>query len=96
MTEGEIRRIYKSARNKKKQIPILAQLNCCSTGDILKIVHSGEARREKREMLDSTEWNPTPEQKALIEKLDEIDAKIKTLEDEYRRTAAELMNISKK
>lgn len=39
MTDGEIRQVYRSARNRKKQISILAQLNCCSTGRILEIVH---------------------------------------------------------
>ena len=95
MDIGEIRRQYKYAKDKKKCISILAELNCCSTGDILKIVHSDEARKERREMHDSIEWHPTPEQKALIDRLDELDAMIKPLEDEYKRTSAELMSISK-
>lgn len=44
----------------------------------------------------SVEWKPAPEQKALMDRLDELDAMIKPLEDEYRRTAAELTKIGGK
>lgn len=44
MTEREIRQAYKAAKDKKRQISILAERNGCSTGGILKIVHSDKAR----------------------------------------------------
>lgn len=50
MTEGEIRQAYKSAKDKKRQISILAERNGCSTGEILGIVHSDGARMERLEM----------------------------------------------
>jgi hypothetical protein len=94
MTEGEIRRVYKAARNKKKQIPILAQLNCCSTGRILEIVHSKADILEEEADQRTVECDSvSPEQKALIDRLDELNAMIKPLEDEYRRTAKALMKI---
>ncbi len=61
----------------------------------MKIVHSDGARRERLEMYDPPKWQPTGAQKALIDRLDELDAMIKPLEDEYRRTAKALMKIKK-
>ncbi|MDE7017290.1 MAG: hypothetical protein K2P65_06880 [Lachnospiraceae bacterium] len=46
-------------------------------------------------MYDPPKWQPTGAQKALIDRLDELDAMIKPLEDEYRRTAKALMKIKK-
>lgn len=90
MDAGEIRRQYKCARNKKKCISILAELNGCSTGRIIEIVHKD---REKEPGQDPAAWNPSPEQKVLMDRLDELDAMIRPLEDEYRRTAEALMKI---
>ena len=94
MDIGEIRRQYKYAKDRKKCVAILADLNDCSTGRILEIVHT--ERENQAEQPKLTEWNPTSEQKALMDRLDELDAMIKPLEDEYRRTAAELMRIREK
>lgn len=87
----EIRRQYRYARDKKKCISILAELNDCPIGSIIKIVH---ADREKEPWQDPAEWIPSPEQKVLMDRLDELDAMIKPLEDEYRRTAEALMKIN--
>jgi len=89
MDIGEIRRQYKYAKDRKKCIAILADLNDCSTGEILEIVHTKMDDHEERPKPAG--WHPTLEQKALM---DRLDAMIKPLEDEYRRTAAELMRIS--
>lgn len=94
MTEGEIRRVYKSAKNKRNQISILAQLNCCSTGRILEIIHSKADIQEEEADKHTIECsNASPEQKALIDRLDELDAMIKPLEDEYRRIAERLKKM---
>ncbi|WP_297642780.1 hypothetical protein [uncultured Bacteroides sp.] len=92
MDIGEIRRQYKYAKDRKKCVDILADLNCCSTGEILEIVHTERENQEERPKPAG--WHPTPAQKAFMDRLDELDAMIKPLEDEYRRTAAELMRIS--
>lgn len=90
MDAREIRRQYRYAQDKKKCILILAELNDCPLSSIIKIVH---ADREKEPWQDPAEWSPSPEQKALMDRLDELDAMIKPLEDEYRRTAEALMKI---
>ena len=92
MDIGEIRRQYKYAEDRKKCVAILADLNDCSTSEILEIVHT--ERDEQEEQPKPVEWHPTSEQKVLMDRLDELDAMIKPLEDEYKRTAAELMRIS--
>lgn len=91
MSAREIRIQYKYANDKNKCISILAELNACSTEKILEIVHTPRDRQEERP--EPAEWHPTLEQKALMDRLDELDAMIKPLEDEYRRTAEALMNI---
>lgn len=95
-TDQEIRRLYKSAKNKKKQIAILAELNRCSTGRILEIVHGQKDSADAGTGLGFAGWEPAPEQKALMDRLDGLDAQIKALENEYRRTAAELARIGGK
>lgn len=89
----EIRRQYKYAKDKKKCISILAELNCCSTEKILEIIHT-QSERQKEQPKPAVQ-HPTSGQKALMDRLDELDAMIKPLEDEYKKTVAELMNISK-
>ena len=42
MTDVEIQTFYRDARDKKKQIKILAELNACSTDRIKKILGLGE------------------------------------------------------
>ncbi len=97
MTDGEIRQVYRSARNRKKQISILAQLNCCSTGRILEIVHSkADIREEEADQRTVECGSISPEQKALIDRMDELDSQIKILENEYRRTVTELARIGGK
>lgn len=92
-TDGEIRRLYKSAKNRKKQVSILADLNRCSTGRILEIVRVQKDAEGAEAGHGSAEWEPAPGQKALMDRLDELDSQIKVLEDEYRNTVAQLMEI---
>ena len=42
MTEQEIRTSYREAKKQKRQIKILAQLNCCSQEYIKKILNRGQ------------------------------------------------------
>lgn len=81
----EIRMQYKYAKDRKKCISILADLNCCSKDDIKEIIGLSErpntkAREDQRITLN------TEEIKSLYARLDELDAVIKPLEDEYKRT----------
>lgn len=92
MDVEEIRRQYRYAKDKKKCISILAELNACGTDRIIEIVHAGS---EKGSGQAPAAWSPTSEQKALMDRLDELDAMIKPLEDEYRRTAEKLLRIGK-
>ena len=93
MDTGYIQRQYKYAKNKRKCVAILADLNDCSTEKILGIVNNQRENQDER--TKPAEWRPTSEQKALMDRLDELNSMIKPLEDEYKRTAAELMKISK-
>lgn len=80
---GEIRRQYKYAKNKKKCISILAELNCCSKDDIKAILGLTENKNVK--VANKVKLNDN-DVKSLYERLDELNAMIKTLEDEYEQT----------
>lgn len=83
MTENEILRSYNQAKDKKEQVKILADLNCCSKEDIQKILH-----------LDRKEGNkPNADKKTLLDRLDELDAMIKPLEYEYERIVKKLKKM---
>ena len=69
MTAHEIVRSYKEAKDKKKQVGILAQLNLCTPEDIKKILVEGginwrELPRGKR--IQSPPPNPRTKQKNLL------------------------------
>lgn len=89
MSVAEIKRVYSQAKHKKKQVSILADLNGCSLKDILNIVHTKEDNLISDETLKE-EWAPTPEQKALIDRLEELDGEIRKLEIEYEKVARKL------
>lgn len=90
MSVAEIRRAYSQAKNKKKQVYILADLNGCSLKEILDIVHTEKAKEPEK---PKEEWIPTPEQKALIDRLDELDGMIGKLEKEYQEVARKLCEV---
>lgn len=61
MTEGEIVRSYKEAKNKSQQVGILAELNCCSKEKIIEILkQEGTPSRElprqrkKKDLVDTS------------------------------------------
>lgn len=87
MSVAEIRRVYGQEKNKKKQVDILADLNRCSFREILDIVHTEKAKETE---ITKEEWIPTPEQKALIDRLEELDGMISKLEKEYQEVARQL------
>lgn len=100
MSVNEIKRSYDEAKNKKRQIDILADLNCCSREEIEKIVKVESNRIAK--MPVEEQFKPMKENISLDEvnsklyaRLDELDKQIKTLEDEYRKTAIAIEVIGK-
>lgn len=90
MSVAEIKRVYDQSKNKKKQVSILADLNGCSLKEILNIVHTKEVNPILEEVLKEEKWIPAPEQKALIDRLEELDMEIRKLEIEYEKVARKL------
>ncbi len=93
MSDEEIRRSYGSAKNKNKQIGILAELNNCSKNNIKRILGIDEAVEE---VLETEPQEPTKSEllTMLFTKLDALDNQIKTLEKEYKdvHTAIEVVS----
>lgn len=88
MTVEEICRNYREAKNKREQIKILADLNCTTKEEILKV------------LLDCGEKVPAPKTKkstkpdipdavytAITERMDVLNAVITKTEKEYRELA---------
>lgn len=87
MEIGEIRRQYKYAKDRKKCISILAELNCCSKDEIKTILGlNGEHRTKSRTKKEQRILLNTEEINSLYARLDELNVLIKPLEDEYKRT----------
>lgn len=89
MTVGEIQRNYEQAKDKEKQIGILADLNCCSREEIKNIVGVESKRREQKisepKYPKSTELSRGEILERLFGRLDLLDHEIKKLEEEYRK-----------
>lgn len=84
MTVGEIKRNYDQAKNKSRQIGILADLNCCSREDIEKILAVESSRTSKEETITYTDsLNLDGVFDILYHRLDELEGEIKLLEEEY-------------
>ena len=86
MTVNEIRKSYMEAKYKKRQIGILADLNCCSKQDIEKILEAPEGVT----MLDIT---ISSAREALYKKLDELEVTIQRMEQEYRNVVMKLREL---
>ncbi len=84
MTEREICISYRQARDKKRQLQILAELNNVKRIHIIKI------------LLEHGEKLPLKETKKLYERLDVLDAKIHEMEEEYREIADALNSSGNK
>ena len=86
MSDEEIRREYKAAKYKKKQIGILAQLNCCSADEIKAIVRDspqGNLKQPQKPDVSSAMLTSMVQEK-LAEKLDALDKEIRRLEGQYK------------
>lgn len=101
MSVGEIKRSYDQAKNKRRQIDILAELNDCDRSEIEKII-SVESRREKHDLVHTvTEKSSENEMclddviNTLFARMDELEKKIKPLEEEYRNIKIAIDVIAK-
>ena len=80
MTNNEIKRRYKEAKNPKQQIGILADLNCCSKEKIEEILELGSDDKEppgdmsRGQIMD-----------ILFGKLDSLEQEMQKLEAEYKK-----------
>ena len=99
MSVGEIKRNYDQAKNKERQIGILADLNCCDRSEIEKII-SVESRREQP--VRAVVENPAEKEMGLDEvmntlfaRMEELEEKIKHLEEEYRNIKIAIDVIAK-
>ena len=93
MTNSEICRTYRLAKNRDEQIQILADRNCTSRAEIIGIlINGGEnvriplpaSGRRKKDMTDKQYY------KALVKRMDTLDAEISKREKEYLAIAAVL------
>lgn len=87
MSVDEICRNYRQAKDKKEQIKILADLNCTSKDEIIKVlVDCGEMEppesRPKKTSKKHAAKLPEPVAQALFTRIDELDKLIKPLEDQ--------------
>lgn len=108
MTEGEIRRSYKEAREKKKQIRILAELNACSVAEIQAILDGRKPERPsakrgpkpKAARVKKAETKEVPETAPAIVFIsrrvaDELVEHLEELEERRARLIKELNEIQK-
>lgn len=88
MSTAEIKRSYEQAKNKKQQICILADLNCCRTEEIEKILAVEQRRNatvEEKAKISNREPKLSEIKKGLFDRLDELESQIKMLEEEYQK-----------
>ena len=89
MTDNEICREYREAKNKKAQIQILADQMLCTRGEIIKILaENGEnvSQINTKAQVRRKKEEPVPESVlvALCNRLDEIDNTVMQLTGEKR------------
>lgn len=92
MGTGEIRREYKYTKDRRKCISILTDLNCCSKDDIKEILGLNKINDKKIEEAHKITLNDA-EIESLYDRLDKLDAEIKPLEDEYKRTVRMILLV---
>lgn len=85
MSNDEIIRNYRAAKNKKMQIGILADLNCCDRKTIKNIVEPPNNLFTETCTVDekAVDWDKVI--KYLYEELDCLEGQIKPLENRYRK-----------
>lgn len=99
MTESEICRLYRHAKDRGEQVQILAELNRTKRAEIIAILlRNGEKVRltiptrgkpRKQEMTDEEYF------KALFKHLDFLDEQIAKMENEYRDIVAVIKGAEK-
>lgn len=98
MDKGEICRDYNAAKDKKRQIQILAELNACSKEEIMKIlqeggcIFQGELKKTNKtvgpvEKEIKAKELPQAIKQALFNRLDDIEKEIEAKEKEYKEIA---------
>lgn len=102
MTNSEICKEFREAKNQKLQIGILADRNLRSKDEIIKIlIKSGEdlscmkpKEKKQQEEIKSKEAKTLPDLvlEALYEKMEQIDKQITEKENEYRQIVAFIQN----
>lgn len=80
MSNDEIIRNYRAAKNKKMQIGILADLNCCDKQTIKDIIAHEEMRTTDKKAVGYQMVL-----KSLYEELDCLEGQIKPLECRYKK-----------
>ena len=90
MTVGEIKRSYDHAKDKNRQVRILADLNCCTEDQILTILDVETNRNREPEQKSS---GADVAVQVLYGILDELESEIRNLEEEYRsvKTAIDVL-----
>ena len=102
MSNEEIIRRYKQAKHKAAQIQILADLNACPKSKILEIVsdsivprHPTPAQpKEQPETVKAVD-NLASFEEYVVNRMDEIDGQLKTLEKEYADLSVTLLTIGR-
>ena len=107
MTANEIVKSYREAKEKKKQIQILSELNACSTADIKQILRDNgvqfpgpEPKADKPKAalkepkLDHTIIIPRWVNEAVEERINRLDEEIKTMKAELEEKRVELIELS--
>lgn len=84
MGNEEIKSSYRNAKHPKKQIGILADLNCCSREEIKKIVQEAEEDSPDNDIIYR-----------LHNRLDILDREIREREVEYKKIVIALEVLSK-
>ena len=87
MGNDEIRIRYKYAKDKKKMIPILSDLNLCSKDIIKEIVGENPKSSNPANVSLNAEQIDS-----LFARLDELEEMIKPLESEYKRTVQMILS----
>ena len=98
MSVGEIKRSYKQAKNKVQQIGILADLNSCSHEEIEKIIAEEDERRipvPEPVRIPVASPKLSEVMAMLYSTLEDIEAEIKTLEEEYRKVTIAIEVLGK-
>lgn len=103
MTPGEIVKSYREAKEKKKQIQILAELNACSTEFIKQIMRENgvqfpgpspkKAPKEPAKKIENKIKVPAAVRSAVLTQLQDINTAIKDMEEKiehFRQQANEL------